>query len=85
VVVGWAIGLGGLAVFWALRRRAEHPPLSAAPVVVGLALALLLLGGRHFTPERYIVRIARAASSSLDICRTPAVTELKPGAPTMLR
>ena len=85
VFVGWLIGIAGVAVFVALRRRAEHPPLSAVPLAAGFALAVLLLGGRHFTPEHYIGRIARAASASLDICSGPAVTDLQRGRATMLR
>jgi MYXO-CTERM domain-containing protein len=85
VGVGWLVGLAGLAVFVALRRGAETPPLSPYPLAVGLAAAVLLLGGRHFTPEHYIDRIAQAASISLDVCREPRVTALTPSLPVQPR
>lgn len=79
VILGWLIGIAGLTVFVVLRRRVDMPPLSPVPLAVGLALAMLLLSGRHFSPEYYIDRVARAANTSLEICREPRLTELKPG------
>ena len=80
VVVGWLIGLAGLAIFLALRRPAEVRPLPPVPLAIGLALAIIVVDGRHFSPEHHIGRIARKASAAFDICLPPQVTDLKLGA-----
>ena len=85
VILGWLIGVSGLAVFLWLRRPAEPAPLSPVPLAVGLALAIALLGGRHFTAERYLDRIARAASTSFDICQNPRLTALEARTPIVPR
>lgn len=79
VVVGWLIGLAGLAAFVGLRRRSELRPLSPVPLAIGLAAAVAIVDGRHFTPEHYIGRAARAASAVLDVCTPPRVTPVKLG------
>ena len=84
VVLGWLIGLAGVALFVVLRGRTERPPLSPVPLAIGLGLAVLLLGGRHFTLEHHIGRLARYASTSLDVCTESRVTGLRPGRTTML-
>lgn len=84
VVAGWLIGLAGLALLAALRRRAEPRPLSPVPLAIGLAAAIVVVDGRHFTPEHYIGDAARAASAALDICAPPRVTRLRLGPATAL-
>ena len=79
VVLGWLIGLAGLAVFVGLHRRTDRPPLSPVPLAIGFALAILVVDGRHFTPEHYIGRVARYVSASLDVCTASRVSGLKPG------
>jgi membrane-associated phospholipid phosphatase len=85
VIVGWLMGLAAVGVFHLVRRRHYPTPLSPAPLAVGLALAMLLVGGRHYTPEQQIGRMARYASSALDICTEGRVTALQPRFDTMLR
>jgi membrane-associated phospholipid phosphatase len=84
VILGWLIGLAGLAVFVVLHRRTERGPLSPVPLAIGLALAVLLVDGRHFSPEHYIGRMARYASTSLDVCTESRVTGLKRDVATMI-
>lgn len=84
VFLGWLIGLAGLAVFVALHRRTERGPLSPVPLAIGLALAVFVVDGRHFSPEHYIGRMARYASTSLDVCTERRVTGLKRDGATML-
>jgi membrane-associated phospholipid phosphatase len=79
VIVGWLIGLVYLRC-----RRHDPPPLPPGLLAVGFAAAILLVGGRHFTPEQHIGRVARYASSALDICTGTRVTALQPRSETML-
>jgi hypothetical protein len=84
VIVGWLIGLAAVMVFHLGRRRHDPPPLPPGLLAVGLAAAILLVGGRHFTPEQHIGQMARYASSALDICTGTRVTALQPRLATML-
>ena len=68
VVIGLALGGVSVAMFDRLRRRVQVPPLSPALLALGAAVLLLLVGGRHVTPEGLIVRWARELSTNLDIC-----------------
>jgi membrane-associated phospholipid phosphatase len=78
VLLGWLIGLLGLAVFVLLRRPRAERPLSLLPLAAGLAFAIVVVDGRHVSPENLIGRIARSARASLDICVPAPVTGLKP-------
>jgi membrane-associated phospholipid phosphatase len=84
VIVGWLIGLAAVVLFYLQCRRHDPPPLPPGLLAVGFAAAILLVGGRHFTPEQHIGRVAQYASSALDICTGTRVTALQPRSETML-
>lgn len=67
VVLGFGIGLAGLALFAATRGRMPAPPLWPLVLVGGGAAAFVVLTGLHFNLEG---RIARAAArlATLDLC-----------------
>lgn len=71
VVFGWGLGAASLALVAALHARAGRPPLPALPVAVGIVAAILLVGGREFTPEAWIARTARRMTAMADICGAP--------------
>jgi membrane-associated phospholipid phosphatase len=71
VAFGFAIGAPALAVFAVMHARAGRPAVPILPFAVGLAAALLLAGGRHFTIEHWIVAAARDAADVLDLCEGP--------------
>ena len=83
VGIGIAIGMAALVVFAALRARGPQPVLPLAPVFAGFAVALLLLGGAHFSLENRIGQIARRLSAALDVCieggRNPSGIGQPPG------
>lgn len=68
VLIGFAIGGAAVGLFAALHRWSARPRLPWIPVAGGFALALLLLGGSHFSLERNIAGYARRMASSLDVC-----------------
>lgn len=68
VVVGWGLGAASVALVAVLHARAGRPPLPALPVATGIAVALMLVGGREFTPEAWIARTARRITAMADIC-----------------
>lgn len=71
VVFGLALGAVGVAVFVMMHARAGRPAVPVLPFVVGLGAAIVLVGGRHFTIEHWIVAAARDASAFLDVCAGP--------------
>ena len=81
VVFGWGLGAASLALVAALHARAGRPPLPALPVAIGLVAAILLVGGREFTPEAWIARTARRITAMVDICgaATSRHAEIKHG------
>jgi membrane-associated phospholipid phosphatase len=68
VVLGFGIGCACVSLFWVLHRLSGRPGLSPLPLVVGFGLALVLLGGSHFSLEPYIGRVAARLSATLDVC-----------------
>lgn len=70
VAFGLAVGAAAVSIFGWLHDRAGRPKLPLPPLAVGFAVLLVLVGGRHFTPETHIVRLAREVSSRLDVCGT---------------
>lgn len=71
VGIGVLIGAVALALFASMHARLGRPRLAWAPVVLGFAAAVLLLGGLHFSLEHRIAQAARRLSSSLDVCAPP--------------
>lgn len=71
VAIGLAVGGAALAVFAALHARSRPPALPWLPIAVGFGVAVLLLGGLHFSLEHRIARLARQLSAALDVCGPP--------------
>lgn len=71
VLIGFAVGATAVALFWLLHRWAGRPRLAWMPVAAGFAVALLLLGGNHFSLEGRIARHARDFAAALDVCAPP--------------
>ncbi|WP_375459388.1 phosphatase PAP2 family protein [uncultured Enterovirga sp.] len=71
VLIGITIGAAALALFAILHGRTDRPRIPLAPVAGGFAVALLLLGGAHFSLEHSIGRTARRLANQLDICAAP--------------
>lgn len=78
VVFGWGLGAASLALVAILHARAGRPPLPALPVAIGIVIALVLVGGREFTPEAWIARAARRITAMADVCRAAPVHEARP-------
>ncbi|TDR89302.1 phosphatase PAP2 family protein [Enterovirga rhinocerotis] len=72
VVIGFMVGGGALALFAVLHARLGKPAISWIPIAAGFAVAVILLGGDHFSLEHRIAATARKLSSTLDICEAPA-------------
>lgn len=68
VLIGFGIGALGLALFVLAHRRLGRPAVPPWPLAAGFALALLLLGGSHFSLESKIASAARRLSATLDVC-----------------
>ncbi|MDB5592135.1 phosphatase PAP2 family protein [Enterovirga sp.] len=72
VAIGAVVGVAAWGVFWLLHRRLGRPGIPAAPVAAGFGLAVLLLGGSHFSLEHSIGATARQMATRLDVCAPPA-------------
>lgn len=68
VALGLGMGAAALALFAVLQARAGQPRLPWMPVAAAFGVALLLLGGRHFSLEPRIGALARQLSDRLDVC-----------------
>jgi membrane-associated phospholipid phosphatase len=68
VVLGLAIGGLCVVLFGLLHRGHELPHVSPMPLALGFLAALALLGGRHFTLEPVIGKVARRLSAALEVC-----------------
>lgn len=71
VAIGVAIGMAALLVFGFLHGKSGRPHIPAVPVGLGFVVALLLLGGSHFSLEHSIGRAARRIAERLDVCAAP--------------
>lgn len=68
VVFGWGVGAASLTLVAVLHARAGRPSLPALPVAIGIVIAVVLVGGREFTPEAWIASAARRLTAMADIC-----------------
>lgn len=71
VLIGYMVGGAAVGLFYFLHGWARRPALPWIPFAAGLAVAVIVLGGAHFSLEPKIARVARQMASSLDIC-TPS-------------
>lgn len=78
VAIGIAIGSVALALFAALHRWSGAPTLPWLPVGIGFAVAVIVLGGAHFSLEHRIGSLARALSATFDICAEPLASRPEP-------
>lgn len=68
VLIGFAVGGAAVGLFAALHGWAGRPRLPWLPIAAGFAVAVVLLGGNHFSLERDIAGYARRLATSLDVC-----------------
>lgn len=78
VAIGIAIGSVALALFTGLHRWSGAPTLPWLPVGIGFAVAVIVLGGAHFSLEHRIGSMARALSATFDICAEPFASRREP-------
>ena len=68
VVIGFAVGAAAVGLFALLHRWAGRPRLPWIPFAAGFAVALIMLGGSHFSLERNIAHYARRLALDLAVC-----------------
>lgn len=73
VAIGFGIGGLALALLALAYRRSAPETVPAWPLAACLAVAVLALGGRHFSLERTIGRTARELASAIDVCTPTTV------------
>jgi len=68
VLIGYMVGAAAVGFFHVLHGWARRPVLPWLPFAAGMTLAVVVLGGAHFSLEPKIARLARQMASSLDVC-----------------
>ena len=72
VLIGFGVGGASVGLFALMHAWAGRPRLSWIPIAAGFAVAIVLLGGNHFSLERDIADYARRLATSLDVCAPAA-------------